>query len=638
MWRRQTAAVKARAVHDGQADEAPRPVPSVFVASDFPCQADRFRLLARRRREPNGAVPSFVQTSARKIHHTDKLFTPSAKDSIDLPCASTGSYDQHDLPTWHRDASAAARSLSDSMAQLVLLSSCDGLVMGHSGFARTSLLWGDFPDGNVTQLPLYHSTLGNDDEQANATAASLGPLAVALVQPPSPHHALTGGLASPRAGPVAIYTATEWKETGGITGAHQGMLWWQYDTRHTQGAPDLALGITSVPACAPYITATEAVVAAAQERVAATRHAPGAGWVTTVLFNVGYLEMTKSFACNLRFIPNALERTLFIAADGQADIEFRDFAAAQGFTVHVVLWRAASEFEASMEYTQAAYYRFMLARACLELQLVTMGIHVHIAEADAMWARDGVVVALENAAQEGAGYDVMWTDDKAMCGDVFSDHVSDGTAMLNATRGSQLVLRYLAWEWGSQLGNHLDVEGAAPLDMDNEQFIWQHMHDLKLFSSRWLRLRPSAFPSGLWFKKAGVGGDVSRSEVDMAIIQNNWEVGSAAKIERAKDWGQWFLHSDGSCLAPQDVLPPHIDIGALIAKVRRRFRGCGDDETACDSARITRDALTSTEVLHALPFVRPAWVSNTSMTFPQYVAPASGGCWRHMNSTMNIPE
>jgi len=628
MWRRQMSTSNAHGAG---------PVPSVYVTSDFPCEAGRLHFLAEQALSSTGPVPLFVQASNRKTHHSDMGPQPSVKSSNGSECVSSGSYEETDWPMWYTHASAHARSLSDTMAQIVLLSSCDGLVMGHSGFPRLALLWGDYPDGDVTQLPLHRGVVRHGDDGAGV-AGSYGPLAIALLQPSSPIHSITFGVTPPRAGPANIYTATEWKESSALLSSHKALRWWDFERqRHTKGI-DPALGAASVAACVPYLAPIEAVVAAAQERVAATLRVPGGGWITTVLFNSGYLEMTQSFACNLRLLPHVLDRTLFIAADVEAETQFRDFAASQGFTVHVVLWHAASEFERSMEYAETAYYRFMLARACLELELVTVGVHVHIAEADAFWVRDGVVVALENAAEEGAGYDVLWTDDKAFCGNIFSDHVSGGTAMLNATRGSQMVLRYLAQEWGAQLSTLLDVEGAVKTSMNNEQHIWQHMHDTGMFGAKWLRLRASAFPSGLWYQKAGRGGDVSRTDADMAILQNNWEVGSAKKIERAKDWGQWFLDPNGRCLSPQEALPKHVDIGDLITTARQRLGDCVGNDAACDSASIARDTLTPAEVLRAIPFVRPGWFSNSAQACPDYADPKRGGCWQHMASTMHIPE
>jgi len=219
MWRRQMNTSNAHGA---------RPVPSVYVASDFPCEADRLGFLAQ---QSSGPVPSFVQASKRKTSHSD--YQPGAISTTRPECTSSGSYEETDWPMWYTHASTQARSLSDTMAQIVLLSSCDGLVMGHSGFSRLALMWGDYPDGNVTHLPLHRGLARHVDDGTGAVG-SFGPMAMALE----------------RSGDnLSIYTATEWKESSALLPWQGALRWWDYERqRHTKKGIDPALGAASVAA------------------------------------------------------------------------------------------------------------------------------------------------------------------------------------------------------------------------------------------------------------------------------------------------------------------------------------------------------------------------------------------------------
>ena len=56
-------------------------------------------------------------------------------------------------------------------------------------------------------------------------------------------------------------------------------------------------------------------------------------------------------------------------------------------------------------------------------------------------------------------------------------------------------------------------------------------------------LDPSAFVSGLWYKRRSYRKTVPKP----AVVLNNWILGSDAKIKRAKEWKHWFLDNQGTC-------------------------------------------------------------------------------------------
>ena len=58
----------------------------------------------------------------------------------------------------------------------------------------------------------------------------------------------------------------------------------------------------------------------------------------------------------------------------------------------------------------------------------------------------------------------------------------------------------------------------------------------------------------LVFEPQAYNDKCNRDEQDsIVVLQNNWIIGNEAKMNRAKEWGQWFVTEDGDRCIEKDL-------------------------------------------------------------------------------------
>ena len=100
-------------------------------------------------------------------------------------------------------------------------------------------------------------------------------------------------------------------------------------------------------------------------------------------------------------------------------------------------------------------------------------------------------------------------------------------------------------------------------DAGNEQHLFSEYLDAHKSGedSFSFRAMPNGlFMSGVWYKEA----NRRKCPVPHAI-QNNWIIGNAAKVARAKRFGQWYLASDGETCAHNSLEGVRQSIGKHVA-------------------------------------------------------------------------
>ena len=213
------------------------------------------------------------------------------------------------------------------------------------------------------------------------------------------------------------------------------------------------------------------------------------GFVNIQFFNAGFLNMTKSWICNVRSLNGVLPATLFVASD-------------------LLSYNALLDFKFANVNVIYEDYRTPV------LNLLENNINVWSTEADAVWyaspfdEMDPIVemyIANNNPK---------------------NPQVSVGMIYLKATEDViQLWKKLLAFRI-----NNPDKEEQS------------HLTVLVRETNALVEWLPSLeYISGLWYtiKEYRTGKE--------KVIQNNFIVSNQAKEERAKLYGQYFLQDDGTC-------------------------------------------------------------------------------------------
>ena len=250
------------------------------------------------------------------------------------------------------------------------------------------------------------------------------------------------------------------------------------------------------------------------------------GFVFLQLFNGDYVAFVRSWICQAVRIPHLMQQVLFVGTDSIAVQALRDDSVA-----NVVSLPYSSS---NLSYGQRQYFDYMLFRAKVVLGLLDAGINVWLVEADALWLQNPSPVI-----REARGLDVIAGQDGTFF--ISPSQPCAGFIYLNATNATRLM-------WSDLMAQHERVLKASTTDELGASGSEMLMLPYHLPKVKWASFERTSFVGGKWYSDANF-----RNAVNPLVIQNNWLVGNRRKIERAKEFGHWFLGSDGRTCGRQRV-------------------------------------------------------------------------------------
>jgi len=243
------------------------------------------------------------------------------------------------------------------------------------------------------------------------------------------------------------------------------------------------------------------------------------GYVNLQFLNTGYVNMTKSWICNVRVFPDVISKTLFVTTDEYAYDELKKF----DNRLHVSI--QMHNIKSVLTYNELEYFKYMQIRTNLILEFLVRNITVWLTESDAVWWHDPSEVVLNSV------------------GDVVT--MSDQIAPLKRTQGGFQLLRSTS----STIRVWKKLIEALKYRLGNEQALFDKIvsneRNLKL---EWLD--SNLFISGKYYNQNQkmLSEPNCFIETKYMVILNNWIKGNSAKEKRAKLWGRWFLDENSECI------------------------------------------------------------------------------------------
>lgn len=276
------------------------------------------------------------------------------------------------------------------------------------------------------------------------------------------------------------------------------------------------------------------------------------------LLNEGFVEMTKSWICNVNALPNVLDRTLFICTDQAAFDQLVEFQKTSGVQLHLHLQKHHAP--AAMHYGQMQYYLFILFRAHLLNALLQAGVGVFLVEADAAWFGDVVHYLLHELDPK---LDVV-----CMHNGISGRSLNGGFLWFKHTPYTKEVIAKLYRGYSRRIARlqrkqESDVGAAGNEQLYITNLLFRKSVNPNADKINVMYLPAQKFSSGLWFKSAH-----KDFMLDTHVVLNNWIRGNAKKVVRAKQWGQWLLSEDAQTCdtgkftyLPKGVIPMLADFG-----------------------------------------------------------------------------
>eukprot|EP01084_Bolivina_argentea_P184974 319001_1 len=118
------------------------------------------------------------------------------------------------------------------------------------------------------------------------------------------------------------------------------------------------------------------------------------GMVIIQLLNSGYVEMTKSWLCNVNQISTkVIPRLILITTDENAQNELKKFKINSGINYDMVFHPFQSN--TNLKYGDYEYFKIELERLKLQNSLIQAGITIFMTESDSTWFTNGDLVINE---------------------------------------------------------------------------------------------------------------------------------------------------------------------------------------------------------------------------------------------------
>ena len=256
------------------------------------------------------------------------------------------------------------------------------------------------------------------------------------------------------------------------------------------------------------------------------------GFVYLMFYNLGYLELVKSWLCNMRIVDGSVIRsTIFIASSKTAALQLQNFEPVARVYIHDY-----PVPEAAISYGTYKYFNITLERLLIQNELIQSGINVFIIEADAVWFSS--ISTYMRTLLEG---EIVSADDRG----IGTPLISAGFLFFNS-RGARFFQEYVD-TYASNLEAFKDFEGRFDHIDPGEQHLMTRLIAQTHINVTWLDA--CHFARGEWYSDSNFRLSCPYPKV----LQNNYIVGKEEKVRRAKEWGHWFLSDVGRCI-------PHLPV------------------------------------------------------------------------------
>ncbi|XP_006823572.1 uncharacterized protein LOC102804428 [Saccoglossus kowalevskii] len=251
------------------------------------------------------------------------------------------------------------------------------------------------------------------------------------------------------------------------------------------------------------------------------------GFVIVQLLNYAYINMTKSWICNLEQFDDVMQRVVFIATDQTTYDELFKWR----HSLNVVFAQYGSEN--ALRWGHVSYFKYCLFRAQIIDALLNHNISVLMTESDAVWFS----YPLHAFKPTDEAVDMIVNSDKYEGGNGFCTCL----LFLNATTNTRRVWGTLTKRLDQKLSQFTEEGAIRKNGFAQEMFYRIVMNDDEI-ATRFLPNKQ--FVSGQWYSSK-----VIQNAADPIILQNNFIAGNTNKIKRAIKWGHWFLSENAShCL------------------------------------------------------------------------------------------
>jgi hypothetical protein len=252
------------------------------------------------------------------------------------------------------------------------------------------------------------------------------------------------------------------------------------------------------------------------------------GFVYLLFSNSGFLDVTKNWICSMQRFPEVLSNVLFVVSSPEAALQIERLDANLKAVIRHTEHQGKSQF-GSPEYFQIVFDRIKIQNFLLQNDISTFVI-----ESDQHWTEDitphlrqpFLSDNLIGSRESSSSHD----SEQLMCGGFFG---LPGTAQMKYFFAAFLESYEVSLAETTREGDFEHFE-------DDQAYLTKFAKDNNM-EITWLN--HCVYANGLWYE-----GKLQTRECNQpGVIHNNYIIGMAQKVDRAKRKGQWYLDSAEKC-------------------------------------------------------------------------------------------
>ncbi|XP_061188411.1 uncharacterized protein LOC133196559 [Saccostrea echinata] len=245
------------------------------------------------------------------------------------------------------------------------------------------------------------------------------------------------------------------------------------------------------------------------------------------LVNDAFLPFAFSWLCNTQGM-GIHNQVLFITGDKESAKKINEkwpsVTAVQLDGVH----------SGNQEYSHVGYVEMMVRRSEVLLEILEQNIPIFLFEVDCLWIKNPLE-NLRSYSDVDIVVNAVSERSKIIAGGFLYMHPNEASKQMWRALTEQLT------DLGEKIKNSPDTQLIS--ESDNDQVYLSQLLFSKYGGLKYKILSTQDYADGKWYKLS----KEKREQLKPYLINNNWVIGNAAKIMRAKEWGHWFLKNSGEC-------------------------------------------------------------------------------------------
>jgi hypothetical protein len=257
--------------------------------------------------------------------------------------------------------------------------------------------------------------------------------------------------------------------------------------------------------------------------------------------NGALVDMVHSWMCNTKHMRGVHRRTLILMTDKAG---FNDLVKNE-HRVHVVDGSLNdTTLETGVSFGTEAYWRITERRVRILGVLLRAGISFLNIEPDAVWAKNPLLDSRLTSSPHDFVISTEFTADIELM-------FCFGFLLVRSNERTQALFSELEEQLSASIANmrnrHHGPEEYVFAKELQEQEVLKRLVQSNAHNVTYSCLDECSYASGRWYIKKDLRKYCKDTAGIPHVLNNNWITGNTAKMDRAKQWGHWFLDEDKGC-------------------------------------------------------------------------------------------